>query len=153
MKKLLLTLVCLILFNSCQKGKEIKVEGPKPHTPLVKDVELEKWRESLKRESYTIDIAKTPNPFISPKTYNILAQKEETIPLELVGILDKNGQKMALLQDSTRKGYIVKRGDRLGHSYIKEIGNDYLIIEETVENIFGVKTKRLRKITLKKEKL
>lgn len=153
MKKLLLTLVCLILFNSCQKEKEIKIEGPKPHTPLVRDVELEKWKESLKKESYTIETAKTPNPFISPKTYKVLAQKEETIPLELVGIIDRKGQKMALLQDSARKGYIVKRGDRLGHSYIKEIGNDYLIIEETVENIFGVKTKRLRKITLKKERL
>lgn len=138
---------------SCKKGEEVKEQIPQPKIPIIKDQELEKWKESIKKEVYSIDINTLQNPFMTPKTYKILTQKEETIPLELVGILKKNGKKMALLQDPTRKGYILKEGDKIGKATIKEIGQDYLIIEEFSENLFGVKSKKTKKITLKRESL
>ncbi len=151
--KFLSILLLILLINNCKKAEEIKEERPRPKIPIVKDQELEKWKETLKKEVYTIDLQNLQNPFITPKTYKILTQKEETIPLELVGIVRKNGKKMALLQDPTKKGYILREGDKIGKATIKEIGNDYLIIEEISENLFGVKSKKTKKITLKKERL
>lgn len=153
MKKLYLIFSLVIAISGCKKTKEVKEETVRPQPVVVQDVELERWKASMQKEVYSIDINQTPNPFITPKTYRLLTQKEETIPLELVGIIDKRGKRIALLQDPARKGYIVKPGDKLGKSLIKEIGPDYLIIEDTIENIFGVKTKKTRKITLKKERL
>jgi type IV pilus assembly protein PilP len=156
MNKLIVLLsIFLITFflHSCKKIEEVKDQTIQPKIPVIKDQELEKWKESIKKEVYSIDINNLQNPFMTPKTYKILTQKEETIPLELVGILKKNGKKMALLQDPTRKGYILKEGDKIGKATIKEIGTDYLIIEEISENLFGVKSKKTKKITLKKERL
>lgn len=153
MKKLYLIFSLVIAISGCEKTKEVKVETVRPPSAVVKDIELERWKASIQKEVYSIDINKTPNLFITPKTYKLLAQKEETIPVELVGIIDKKGKRMALLQDPARKGYIVKPGDKLGKSLIKEIGPDYLIIEDTIENNRGFKTKKTTKIILKKERL
>lgn len=153
MKGILLLLSFTFLLLTCQKAREVKEEPIKPEPVVIQDEELEKWKATLIKEIYTIDINKVPNPFMTSQTYKLLAQKEETIPLELVGIVQKKDRRIALLQDPTKKGFIVKVGDKLGTSLIKEIGPDYLIIEDTVANILGVKTKKTRKITLKKENL
>ncbi|MFN3406703.1 MAG: pilus assembly protein PilP [Caldimicrobium sp.] len=144
-------LVLLLLINTGCKETEKKSQFPKKATIIAKkDEELEKWKEVVKKETYIIDQTQLQNPFITPKTFKILAKKEETIALELVGILIKENKKFALLQDATKKGYIVKVGDKLGKSTIKEISDNYIIIEEIEENIFGGIEKKIRKITLKR---
>jgi len=148
----LLVLLILIIVTGCKEKAQEKTETPMVRSPAFKDIELEKWREEINRPAYSIDINQIKNPFITPKTYQLLTIKENTIPLILVGILKEKNKKLALLQDPTKKGYIVKEGDKLGESKIKEIGNNYIIIEEVSENIFGQKTKKLKKIILKEER-
>lgn len=142
-------MIILTLFGCKKFEKEERVTS-KPVPAIVRDTELEKWREEIRKEVYTIDLTQLSNPFITPKTYKLLAKKEEVIPLELVGVLNKGGKKYALLQDPTKKGYIVKMGDRIGKSKIIEISSDYIIIEEIEENIFGEVMRKKRKISLKR---
>jgi len=150
-RKFLIVLSLILLLSSCKEKEKVVIEKPKPPKETLQDVDLEKWRAELNRPVYTIDNNQIKNPFITPKTYLALTKKESNIPVQLVGILKGRKKKMALLQDPTKKGYIVKEGDKLGESTIKEIGDNYIIIEEVSENIFGQKTKKVRKITLLKE--
>lgn len=147
--KRFLLLGILIFIIGCKEKSKEKIEMPVDKPSIVKDVELEKWKEEINKKPYVIDIEQIKNPFITPKTYQLLTKKETIIPVELVGIMKIKNKKIALLQDPTKKGYIVKEGDKLGESTIREIGNNYIIIEESSENIFGQKTKKLRKIILK----
>jgi len=151
--KLIFIFFCLLLsIAGCKEKKEEIVKKPVTKIPVIKDVELEKWKEEINKQSYAIDINSIKNPFITPKTYQLLAKKETVIPVELVGIMRIKNKKIALLQDPTKKGYLVKEGDKLGESTIKEIGNNYIIIEEVSENIFGQKTRKSRKTILKEER-
>ncbi|MFN3504922.1 MAG: pilus assembly protein PilP [Caldimicrobium sp.] len=148
--KYILVLILIIFISGCKKIDKETQTLPRQTPVIKKDEELEKWREEVKKEVYTIDFAQLQNPFITPKTYKLLSKKEEFIALELVGILIKGNKKYALLQDATKKGYIVKVGDKLGKSTIKEISGDYILIEEWEENIFGSPSKKIKKITLKR---
>ena len=150
--RLLFLIFSLLLLTSCKEKKEEIIKKPTIPSPVIKDTELEKWKEEINKKSYSIDINSLKNPFITPRTYQVLAKKETAIPVELVGIVKAKNKKIALLQDPTKKGYIVKEGDKLGESTIKEIGNNYIVIEEVSENIFGQKIKNTRKIYLKEEK-
>jgi len=69
-----------------------------------------------------------------------------------VGILEKRGERIALLQDDTKKGYIVKSGTKIGNIEVLEIGKDYVIIEEEEINIYGERERNKRILPLKKEK-
>lgn len=150
MKKFYLLLAfSILILISCKKTYEEKISTSKPSVKVTQDEELEKWKEEMKKEVFIIDLSQLQNPFITPKTYKLLSKKEAFIPLELVGILNKGTIKYALLQDPAKKGYIVKRGDKVGKTIIKEISSEYIIIEEEEENIFGGITKKTRKITLK----
>ncbi len=150
--RLLFLIFSLLLLTSCKEKKEEIIKKPTIPSPVIKDTELEKWKEEINKKSYSIDINSLKNPFITPRTYQVLAKKETAIPVELVGIVKAKNKKIALLQDPTKKGYIVKEGDKLGESTIKEIGNNYIVIEEVSENIFGQKIKNTRKIYLKEER-
>lgn len=137
-----LLLIITLTFFSCQKMDKESKGGPKRSILVVEDIELKKWREEINKEVYNIEVTKLENPFITPKTYKFLTKKETEIPLELVGILDKRNKKYALLQDPTKKGYIVKVGDKIGRAKIKEISLDYIVIEEEEEDLFGGITKK-----------
>lgn len=143
-------IIPILIFSGCKKLEREKQIVSKPETFIIRDIELERWRGEINKEVYTIDTKELSNPFVNPKIYKALAKKEEAIPLEFVGVLIKGGKKYALLQDSTRKGYIVKVGDKIGRSKIKEISSDYIVIEEVEENIFGELVTKTRKISLKR---
>lgn len=154
MKKYIVGVLILgLTFTSCLKQEEKTQIQKVTKEEVVKDIELEKWKEEVNRPSYQIVVSKLKNPFISFATFKALSQKEESIPLELVGIIEKKGEKWALIQDATRKGYILKKGSILGSRRVLDIGKDYVIIEEEVESIFGEKIKDIKKISLKREKL
>lgn len=150
-KKFTFLIILILLIYGCTFKKEEEKISIKKENQTYHDVELENWRKEFSKESYSIELDKIKNPFITPQMYKKLAQRESQIPLQLVGIIRSKNKKMALLQDPTKKGYIVKEGEKLGESTIKEIGDNYIIIEEISENIFGQKTKKVRKITLIKE--
>ncbi|MCS7232317.1 MAG: pilus assembly protein PilP [Elusimicrobiota bacterium] len=142
-----------LIFTGCLKKEEKTEMQPIPKKEIVQDLELEQWREEINKPSYRILVSNFKNPFISVATFKALSQKEESIPLELVGIIVKQGEKWALIQDATRKGYILKIGGKIGPRKIIDISKDYVVIEEEIEDIFGEKIKNIKKITLKKEKI
>lgn len=146
-------LISILLITGCSK-KEEKANIPIAEPPKEeRDVELEEWGKILEKQPYKVDVSKLKNPFIAPETLKEAIAKREKIPLELVGILEKSGEKFALLQDNTKKGYIVRKGSQIGNIKIIEIGPDYIIIEEETINIYGGIEKSRRTLTLKKEKI
>lgn len=151
MKFIIIILIAISLIK-CKLEKELKVESRIQQTAITtRDTDLERWREIIYKEPFVLNSKDIPNPFLSPKIEKEMVRTEETIPLELVGIVEKNGKRFALLQDSMKKGYIVKKGDRLGESKIKEIGKNYIIIEEIIREASGKRIIKTKTITLRRE--
>lgn len=153
MRYLVIFLLILILI-SCSYKEEKKESAPKalPKKTEIEDIELKNWAKSLEEKPYKINISKLKNPFIAPEVLKSTMEKRGKIPLDLVGILEKRGERIALLQDNTKKGYIVKVGTKVGNIKVLEIGKDYVIIEEEETNIYGEKERNKRILPLKKEK-
>jgi len=154
MRYLTIFLLILILI-SCSYKEEKKERPPKalPKKAEIEDIELKNWAKSLEEKPYKIDISKLKSPFIAPEVLKSAMEKKEKIPLDLVGILEKRGERIALLQDNNKKGYIVKAGTKIGNIEVLEIGKDYVIIEEEEVNIYGEKERNKRILPLKKEKI
>lgn len=153
MKYWVIFLVILLLIGcSPKEEKKVSVSKDLPKKTEIEDIELKNWIKSLEEKPYKIDISKLKNPFIAPEILKSTMEKKEKIPLDLVGILEKKGERIALLQDNVRKGYIVKVGTKIGNIEILEIGKDYIIIEEEGINIYGEKEKNKRILYLKKER-
>jgi len=153
MKRITIVLLFVLLgVIGCSHKEENKITT-KGFTKRAEkeDIELKKWIKALEEKPYKINIQKLKNPFVSPEILKLVTARKEKIPLELVGILEKNGERIALLQDNTKKGYIVKTGNRIGNIAILEIGLDYVLIEEEEINIYGEKEKNKRILYLKKE--
>ncbi len=155
-KAIIVIFLVFICINLTSCGKEEKAEIVVSHKKLkIKDEELKKWKEEIEKPGYTIDLKKLKNPFVLLSVYAKKVQTKEFKPLKLklVGIIEKNGEKVALLQDPTNKGYIIKEGMFLGTGKVKEIGDNYIIIEEEKKDIFGREKKIIKKLILQKEKL
>ncbi|PMP98139.1 MAG: hypothetical protein C0169_00430 [Thermodesulfobacterium geofontis] len=153
MRYLVIFLLILLLIScSYKEEKKISVSKGLPKKTEIEDIELKNWMKSLEEKPYKIGISKLKNPFIAPEILKSAMEKKEKKPLDLVGILEKRGERIALLQDDTRKGYIARVGTKIGNIEILEIGKDYIIIEEEGTNIYGEKEKNKRILYLKKER-
>jgi len=146
-------LAVLLLAGCFQKEEKTSIVKKGGEEQKIEDTELKNWMKTLEEKSYKIDVSKLKNPFIAPETLKAFSEKKEKIPLELVGVLEKKGEKMALLEDNNKKGYIVKVGNKIGNIKILKIGKDYVIVEEEETNIYGEKEVRKRVLPLKKEKM
>ncbi|MCU4138442.1 MAG: hypothetical protein MW689_000231 [Thermodesulfobacteria bacterium] len=149
-----ITIILIILIIAgCFHKEEEKTKIAKNFTKeeKIEDTELKNWIKALEEKSFKINISKLKNPFIDPEVLKLIIAKREKIPLELVGILKKEKERIALLQDNTKKGYIVKTGSKIGNIKVLEIGTDYVIIEEEEINIYGEKEKRRKILPLKKD--
>ncbi len=144
----------IALLTGCSKEEE-KVATAKgiPKRTEIKDVELKNWENILNQKGFKIDISKLKDPFITPKVLKIFSTKKEKIPLKLVGILQKGKEKMALLEDDTGKGYIVKPGTKIGNIKILKVEKNYVVIEEKGINIYGEIEISRRVLSLKEEKV
>ncbi|RLG09217.1 hypothetical protein DRN73_10265 [Candidatus Pacearchaeota archaeon] len=153
MRYIIIVLFILIIAGCFHKDEE-KIKMAKDFTKeeKIKDIELKNWMKALEEKSFKIDISKLKNPFIDPEVLKLIIAKREKIPLELVGILEKERERIALLQDDAKKGYIVKTGTQIGNIKVLEIGTDYVIIEEEEINIYGKKEKNKRILPLKKDR-
>ncbi len=152
-KALLIFLISVFFIIGCSKKEEktsISIVEP---AKKEEDVELKEWEKILEKQPYKVDVSKLKNPFITPETLKEAIAKKEKIPLELVGILERGGERFALLQDNNKKGYIVKRGSQISNVKIIEIAPDYIIIEEEEMSIYGGIEKSRKILTLKKEKI
>jgi len=154
MRYIIIIILSILIIASCfHKEEKTKIAKNFTKKEKMEDTELKNWIKALEEKSFKIDISKLKNPFIDPEIFKLIITKREKIPLELVGILEKEKEKerMALLQDNTKKGYIVKTGSKIGNIKVLEIGTDYVIIEEEEINIYGEKEKRRRILPLKKD--
>lgn len=150
-----ITIILIILIIAgCFHKEEEKTKITKDFTKeeKIEDTELKNWIKALEEKSFKINISKLKNPFIDPEVLKLIIAKKEKIPLELVGILEKEKERIALLQDNTKKGYIVKTGSKIGNIKVVEIGTDYVMIEEEEINIYGEKEKNKRILPLKKDR-
>ena len=152
MRYIIIIILSILIIASCfHKEEKTKIAKNFTKKEKMEDTELKNWIKALEEKSFKIDISKLKNPFIDPEIFKLIIIKREKIPLELVGILEKEKERMALLQDNTKKGYIVKTGSKIGNIKVLEIGTDYVIIEEEEINIYGEKEKRRRILPLKKD--
>ena len=151
----IIIILFILIIAGCFHKEEEKTKITKDFTKeeKIEDTELKNWIKALEEKSFKINISKLKNPFIDPEVLKLIIAKREKIPLELVGILEKEKEKerVALLQDNTKKGYIVKIGSKIGNIKVLEIGTDYVMIEEEEINIYGKKEKRRRILSLKKD--
>ncbi|BCL62288.1 hypothetical protein DGMP_29810 [Desulfomarina profundi] len=106
-------------------------------------------------------------PFISEKAtapavdMNEIVEKAETLTgmqlfepgqLTLVALLRKGTEDIAMVQDFTGKGYVIKEGIKIGRrGVVKDITSQNVIIEETAETRAGKKIITEVVMTLKKE--
>jgi len=107
-------------------------------------------------------------PFITEKTTdqgtedpNEIVEKKETLTgmqifepgqLSLVALLNTEGQKYAMVQDFTGKGYVITEGTKIGkRGVVKTIESNKVLIEETAETRAGKKIVTYIDMVLKKE--
>ncbi len=152
---LILILILIIPFLGGCKWKKRKRTVKKKENVVFRDVELENWEAELNKKPYIINTKRLKNPFIFFDFYRRItsAKSGKISPLTLVGIIKKNNKKFALLQDNTKRGFIVKEHSRIGNAIVLKIGNNYIILEVTRKNIFGQIIKVKQKLVLGKEKI
>jgi type IV pilus assembly protein PilP len=110
-----------------------------PFTPL--------YKEEAKKEAETI-VAKPKAPE-RPRTP---LEKLDLGQLKLTAIVTTQGDRRALVEEASGKGYVVEVGTRIGleRGAVVEIERDRIVIEHTAEDEFGKTTSRKRELKLQK---
>lgn len=144
-------IICLIGGLGCKKKVE---EEAKPRVSEAKfvDAEVESWREELVRVPYFIDTKDIKNPFTGPIVGKTI-DYSDVVSLRLVGVVEKKGEKIALLQDEGRVGYFVKKGSFIGNYKILDVRKDRVFLEEEITDAYGNKKKITRVLTLPRDSL
>jgi type IV pilus assembly protein PilP len=139
-----------------RKGKSPALESRK-----VEPMKVAEKKESEKKEEaeYTYDPTGKPDPFKS--FIRITAAKEhsrrvpltplqkyEISQLNLVAIIATSEGNIALVEDATGKGYLLRKGTPIGRNdgKVKSILRDKVIIEEVYEDIS--EPKKMNEISL-----
>jgi len=157
-------LYCLVLFSITivQCG----------HAEVITDTSaMETPRKSLEEESYSYAIEGRPDPFkpfVSSKTIMPLGPDPNEIvedsvelsgmrlfepgQLTLVGTMLSPQKEIALVEDQTRKGYILKIGMPIGkRGIVTHIESEQVIITETAKTRAGQEIKSTVTMRLNKE--
>lgn len=93
-----------------------------------------------------------PNEIIEKNEPLTGMQLFEPGQLSLVGLLETGGEKFAMVQDSTGKGYVIVTGTKIGkRGVVKTISPNKVLIEETAETRGGKKILTYIDMVLKKE--
>jgi len=106
-------------------------------------------------------------PFVTPKSTSALADPNEIVDeantltgmqlfepgqLTLVGVILSSQEPIALVEDQTRKGYILKMGTPIGkRGVVTSIDSRQMIITETAKTRAGKELKTTTVMRLKKE--
>ncbi len=98
------------------------------------------------KDNYRYNPANKPDPFkpflvkeeSAPKKYLSPLQMLDLNAIRLVGITDTPQGKLAIIQDSTGRGYFVRVGSKIGSSgVVVKIDNNALYIQEEVKDFLG----------------
>lgn len=159
-----LMLCCSILFLAAGSLAAVAPAADKPEATTQK-------KDTAKSTPFVYEMANRPDPFmpfITEKTTdqgtldpNEIVEKKETLTgmqvfepgqLSLVALLNTEGQKYAMVQDFTGKGYIITEGTKIGkRGVVKTIEPNKVLIEETAETRAGKKIVTYIDMILKKE--
>ncbi|MCD4742206.1 MAG: pilus assembly protein PilP [Desulfobacteraceae bacterium] len=153
-------------------AKAVKPEPAKAVKPENKDLQKDdNLKDDLQKDktdtNYYVSAGKI-DPFISPiikennkETKKIInrkltpLEKLDLSQLKLVAIINMSSGKknIAMVQESSGKGYMVKVGTYIGTNYGKiiEIKNDEIIIKERIKNFKGVYEDLIKKMKLQKK--
>jgi len=150
-----LSIVFLFLIGGCGGG------APPPSLPArAKSPSVEKKKEEPTKVAEKKDVEKKeeveysynpvgkPDPFKpfiqltsrgGSRTALTPLQKFDISQLKLVAIISTSGGNIALVEDSTGKGYFLKKGTWIGKNdgKVTKILKDKVIIEEVYQDIFG----------------
>ena len=86
----------------------------------------------------TTPAGRDPNEVIDDKTELTGMQLFEPGQLTLVGVLMTGSGELALFEDQTKKGYMLKRGDLIGkRGVITQIDKQQIVITETAHTRAG----------------
>lgn len=142
-------IVCLTGVLGCKKKVEEELKPKVAETRFV-DAEVEAWKEELARVPYSIDTKDLKNPFVGPVVGKTISYSE-VVSFRLVGVVEKGGERIALLQDEGRIGYSVKKGSIIGNYRIVDVKKDRVLLEEEVTDIYGNKKKITRVLLLTRD--
>ena len=105
-----------------------------------------------------------PDPFFPFLTQEIMkaeakaqaelkgTQKFEPAQLTLVGIVSSKRGLVAMVQDASGVGYMLRKGTKIGGAgEVIQISKDKVIIEQSLKNVAGERTSRKIEMTLSKE--
>lgn len=112
-----------------KKEGDKKQEAEYAYNPLGKPDPFKPFIQMTSSKEYSRKVPQTP------------LQKYEVSQLILVAIIVSPEGNTALVEDSTGKGYFLKKGTEIGKNdgRVKQILKDKVIIEEVYEDIFGQK--------------
>jgi len=119
----------------------VSPERPKIETPEISDLynpegKLDPFEPLFKKEPESTPIRKTKSKRRAPLTP---LEKIDLSQLKLSAVILAPSGNRALVQETSGKGYIVKKGTYIGiySGKIVEILGDQIIVEEEVEDIYG----------------
>jgi type IV pilus assembly protein PilP len=93
-----------------------------------------------------------PNEIVDESNSLSGMQLFEPGQLTLVGIINSSREPLALVEDQTKKGYILKMGNLIGkRGVVSSIDNQQVIITETAKTRSGKELKTTTAMRLKKE--
>lgn len=117
-------------------SKPSLIEKPKMSDLYNPEGRLDPFEPLFKKEHLSVAVTKKKPKRRSPLTP---LEKIDLSQLKLVGIILASSGNRALIQETSGKGYIVKKGTYIGiySGKIIEILKDEIIVEEETEDIFG----------------
>jgi len=93
-----------------------------------------------------------PNEIVDEKTQLTGMQLFEPGQLKLVGVITSSKEPIALVEDQTKKGYVLKLGSYIGkRGVVSSIDTHQLVITETAKTRAGKELKTTTTMTMKKE--
>jgi type IV pilus assembly protein PilP len=161
---IILSIAFLLVIGGCGGGAPpstlpVKEKSPSVEKKKVEPAKVVEKKEPEKKEEveYSYNPTGKPDPFkpfiqltplreASRKIPLTPLQKYEISQLKLVAIISTPEGNIAMVEDSTGKGYFLKKGTWIGKNdgKVTKILKDKVIIEEVYQDIFGqVKTNEI----------
>ncbi len=129
---------------SCAAASKKDLNKKKDNS-LVKMSDEEMMRILFSKDNYIYDPSKTVDPFV-PFTVKIKQEEHKKLsPLEklslneikLVGISKVHGKYIALIEDSTGRGYFIEVGVHVGDGKVVKITENEVHIVQHIRNFMG----------------
>ena len=125
------------------------------HTAKGPDIDFENLRDPFR--SYLTVVAERGQALLKERLSSISNRKREPLEdfdlttLKLVAIYKMGEDRVAMVEDATGKGYLVRRGNYMGRNngHVEKIDNDTIYLVEQVLNPAGEVTDRQVTLTLK----